>query len=143
MQGIRRCSRKNCPNPAVATMTYGYDEATAVIGPLSPMLQPGTIDLCQAHAQSVTMPVGWQVIRLQTEFEEAPPSSDDLLALADAIREASRTEVPPPTPAKREVRRPTDVIQKTPRPRFAVIDGEGEAEPHESEAGLSIHPVEE
>lgn len=124
-------------------MTYGYDEATAVIGPLSPMIQPGTIDLCQSHAQSVTMPVGWQVIRLQTEFEEAPPSSDDLLALADAIREASRTEVPPPTPAKREVRRPTDVIQKNPRPRFAVIDGEGEAEDIESHSGMSIHPVEE
>ncbi|MDP9801350.1 hypothetical protein J2S49_001426 [Arcanobacterium wilhelmae] len=121
-------------------MTYGYDEATAVIGPLSPLPQPGTIDLCAQHAQSVTMPVGWQVIRLQTEFEEAPPSSDDLLALADAIREASRTEVPPPVRAQREVRRPTDVPRHVPRPRLAVINGEGE---DDGPAGPEIHSVEE
>lgn len=35
------------------------------------------------------MPRGWEVIRLQTEFEAAPPSADDLMAIVDAVREAA------------------------------------------------------
>lgn len=109
-------------------MTYGYKEATAVIGPLSPIAQPGAFDLCMEHAHSVTVPVGWQMVRLVTEFEPVEPSDDDLTALADAIREASRREVAPPQPARREVRRPaTDLsTPPTPRPRFAVIPGLGD-----------------
>src|SRR5699024_7309012 len=38
---------------------------------------------------------GWDVVRLATDFEPAPPSTDDLLALADAVREASRAPAPP------------------------------------------------
>lgn len=105
-------------------MTYGYDEATAVIGPLSPTVQAGSYDLCKSHAQSVTVPVGWQMVRLQTEFEDAPPSPDDLFALADAIREASKKDVPPPQPAKREVRRPApEPPRRRIKPTFSVIDG--------------------
>ena len=106
-------------------MTYGYREATAVIGPLSPVPLQGAFDLCKDHANHVTAPVGWQMVRLQTKFEEAPPSTDDLLALADAIREASRRDVPPPKPAQREIRRPAaDVSTRPhPRPRLTLIDG--------------------
>ena len=133
---IRQCSRTNCRESAVATMTYGYKEATAVIGPLSPIAQPGAFDLCMEHAHSVTVPVGWQMVRLVTEFEPVEPSDDDLTALADAIREASRREVAPPQPARREVRRPaTDLsTPPTPRPRFAVIPGLGD-EPDGDDAG--------
>lgn len=110
-------------------MTYGYAEATAVIGPLSPVALPGAFDLCINHAHSVTVPVGWQMIRLVTEFEPVEPSQDDLTALADAIRATSKKDVPPPTPAQREVRRPAmDVSTRPqPRPRFSVVSG-GEAD---------------
>ena len=37
---------------------------------------------------------------LATEFEPAPPSDDDLTALADAVREASRAPRPRPQPAE-------------------------------------------
>ncbi|AHU89450.1 DUF3499 domain-containing protein [Trueperella pyogenes] len=125
MSPLRQCSRLGCRQPAVATMTYGYREATAVIGPLSPVPQQGAFDLCKDHANSVTVPVGWQMVRLQTEFEEAPPSTDDLLALAEAIREASQREVPPPRPAQREIRRPAiDVSSPArPRPKLTLING--------------------
>ena len=35
---------------------------------------------------------GYTVVRLQTSFDPAPPSPDDLLALVDAVREAARNE---------------------------------------------------
>ncbi|MCI7690382.1 DUF3499 domain-containing protein [Trueperella pyogenes] len=131
MSPLRQCSRLGCRQPAVATMTYGYREATAVIGPLSPVPQQGAFDLCKDHANSVTVPVGWQMVRLQTEFEEAPPSTDDLLALAEAIREASQREVPPPRPAQREIRRPAiDVSSPVrPRPKLTLINGGESSKP--------------
>lgn len=109
-------------------MTYGYQEATAVVGPLSPVALPGAYDLCADHARSVTVPVGWQLVQLVTEFEPVEPSTDDLTALADAIREASRRDVPPPQAAQREVRRVDADVTSRPRvrPQFSVIAGGAE-----------------
>lgn len=143
MGPIRRCARSRCQSPAVATMTSSYREATAVIGPLSPTPQPGALDFCAEHARTVTVPVGWQLVRLVTEFEPAEPSTDDLTALADAIREASRREAPVPKPARRDIPRPNadlnvrpDFIRHrrsgaetqqtkahTKRPNLEIIDG--------------------
>ncbi|MDY5131679.1 DUF3499 family protein, partial [Actinotignum timonense] len=41
MSPLRKCSRTTCQQPAVATLTSQYAEATAVIGPLSPVASPG------------------------------------------------------------------------------------------------------
>nr|NLD39673.1 DUF3499 domain-containing protein [Actinomycetales bacterium] len=90
MRVSRQCSRSTCTHPAVATLTYDYTDSTAVLGPLSTSAEPHAYDLCQRHAESLTVPRGWQVVRLATEFEPAPPSDDDITALADAVREASR-----------------------------------------------------
>lgn len=86
----RQCSRSACRGGAVATLTYGYAEQTAVLGPLATYAEPHTYDLCLVHAEGLTVPRGWDVVRLVTEFAEPPPSHDDLLALADAVREAGR-----------------------------------------------------
>ncbi|MFC5370589.1 DUF3499 domain-containing protein [Arcanobacterium bovis] len=125
MSHIRHCSRRNCQEPAVATMTYSYRDATTVVGPLAPVPQPGAFDLCADHALSVTVPMGWQLVRLITEFEPVEPSTDDLTALADAIRAASKKDVPPPQPARREVARPAVDLNRAPRPRpkFTVVEG--------------------
>ncbi|AWE41964.1 DUF3499 domain-containing protein [Actinobaculum sp. 352] len=134
MSHVRQCSRQNCHEPAVATMTYGYDDATAVIGPLSPVAEPGAFDLCADHALSVTVPRGWTMVRLMTEFEPAPPSDSDLMALADAIRETSRREVPPPVRARREVSRPADIsADPVPRARLSLVPEADSADEAEQE----------
>jgi len=98
-----------CNQAAVATLTYVYADSTAVLGPLATQAEPHTYDLCTDHAQALTVPRGWDVVRLATDFEPAPPSTDDLLALADAVREASRAPAPtnpqsePPPPPKSEL----------------------------------------
>lgn len=98
---VRRCSRSGCANSAVATLTYVYAESTAVVGPLATYAEPHSYDLCERHALRLTVPRGWEVVRHEGEFESPVPSTDDLEALADAVREAARPErdpTPPPTP---------------------------------------------
>ena len=79
-------------------MTYVYAESTAVVGPLAAFAEPHTYDLCEPHARSLTAPRGWELVRHDGEFEPPPPTTDDLVALADAVREAAR----PPAPRQDE-----------------------------------------
>ena len=76
-------------------MTYVYSDQTAVLGPLATYAEPHTYDLCVVHADGLTVPLGWDVIRLATEFVDPGPNQDDLLALADAVREAGRPRQAP------------------------------------------------
>lgn len=96
MKSVRRCSKPECVKPAVATLTYVYAESTAVVGPLASVSEPHSYDLCEEHAGRLTVPRGWEVLRHESEFVDSGPSSDDLLALADAVREAARPQPPLP-----------------------------------------------
>ena len=83
---------------AVATLTYVYADSTAVVGPLATMDEPHSYDLCEQHARSLTAPRGWDVVRHDGEFGPPPRSVDDLVALAEAVREAAR-----PTPSREDL----------------------------------------
>jgi len=80
----------------VATLTYVYSDQTAVLGPLATFAEPHAYDLCESHSERLSAPRGWEVLRLAPDPDSLAPSSDDLLALADAVREAAR---PAPLPA--------------------------------------------
>ena len=88
----------------MATLTYVYSDSTAVLGPLALGPEPGTYDLCQRHAERTSAPRGWEVIRLPLNGAPTPAPegpSDDLMALADAVRAIGlRHDDPvPPAPA--------------------------------------------
>jgi Protein of unknown function (DUF3499) len=87
---MRRCSRTACGKTAVATLTYVYAESTAVLGPLAMYAEPHCYDLCQAHSERLTAPRGWEVVRLAPDPDSMAPNSDDLEALANAVRESGR-----------------------------------------------------
>ena len=95
----RHCSKPGCSTAAVATLTYDYRDSTVVVGPLATVADPNSYDLCEEHAQNLTAPLGWQVVRLATNFEPAPPSGDDLAALVDAVRRVAQEAQAEPTPA--------------------------------------------
>jgi hypothetical protein len=80
-------------------LTYVYNESTAVVGPLAAFAEPHTYDLCEQHARNLTAPRGWQVVRHEGEFKPPPPTTDDLVALAEAVREAARP-APPTRPGE-------------------------------------------
>lgn len=84
---VRKCSRNACRYPAVATLTFDYKESTAVLGPLAPAADPGAYDMCAEHAKRLTVPNGWQIIRVPIPSGDVvSPDQDDLAALADSIR---------------------------------------------------------
>ena len=71
-----------------------YADQTAVLGPLATYAEPHAYDLCEEHSERLSAPRGWEVLRLVQDDPHAH-SSDDLLALADAVREAAQ-----PRPAR-------------------------------------------
>nr|WP_259557272.1 DUF3499 domain-containing protein [Brachybacterium sillae] len=77
----RECSRTACSRPAVSTLTYVYEDSTAVLGPLSAQAEPHSYDLCRDHAERLTAPRGWRLLRVPGEAS-AP---DDISALAAAV----------------------------------------------------------
>ena len=82
MNQFRRCSRPGCGQPAVATLTYAYAQSTAYIGPLKGNDDPHSWDLCAEHAEKITTPMGWRLIRVPSIEDD-----EDLMALV---------EMPPP-----------------------------------------------
>jgi len=85
----RRCCRPGCPHYAVATLTFVYSDSTAVVGPLATTREPHSWDLCVGHAGRITAPRGWDLVRHAGPLSSEPihPDEDDLVALADAVRE--------------------------------------------------------
>jgi hypothetical protein len=72
------------------TLTYIYAESTAVVGPLATYSEPHAYDLCAVHGERLKVPNGWNVIKQELTGNEPGPSDDDLMAIADAVREVAK-----------------------------------------------------
>ncbi len=88
----RTCSRIECNRNAARTLIYIYAESTAVLGPLSTFAEPHTFDFCTTHSQRLTVPKGWKVIKHESNGQ-SEPTQEDLLAIADAVRNVAKTEI--------------------------------------------------
>jgi hypothetical protein len=71
------------------TLTYIYADSTAVLGPLATYSEPHSYDLCESHGKRLTVPNGWTVIKEESSQISQGPSEDDLMAIADAVREVA------------------------------------------------------
>ena len=85
----RGCSRVGCRSVATMTLTYIYAESTAVVGPLATFSEPHAYDLCMLHGERLKVPYGWSVIKQELTGEAHGPTDDDLMAIADAVREVA------------------------------------------------------
>lgn len=63
MSDGRLCSKVACGAEAISTLTYDYTDAMAVLGPLAIRTEPHCYDLCARHAERLSAPQGWQVVR--------------------------------------------------------------------------------
>jgi hypothetical protein len=76
------------------TLTYIYADSTAVLGPLATFSEPHSYDLCETHGKRLTVPNGWNVIKEESSLTDIGPSDDDLMAIADAVREVANLNLP-------------------------------------------------
>jgi hypothetical protein len=79
-----------------------YVNSVAEIGPLALKSEPGAYDLCLEHATSLTVPNGWEIVRLPGELDATAVSEPELEALAAAVRRAGLGEGTPPPIARRK-----------------------------------------
>lgn len=96
-RGGRGCSRAGCKSHATMTLTYVYAESTAVVGPLATFSEPHAYDLCAVHGTRLKVPHGWSVIKQEVDGASNGPSEDDLMAIADAVREVGTKDIEPIT----------------------------------------------
>lgn len=89
----RTCSRVSCRALATSTLTYIYSEQIAHLGPIAMFSEPHAYDLCERHAARLTVPQGWQVKRDAPIIDAPGPTHDDLMAIADAVREVAASFV--------------------------------------------------
>lgn len=102
----RRCCRPACPHYAVATLTFVYSDSTAVVGPLATAAEPHSWDLCFSHAGGITAPRGWELVRHPGPW--VSPEEDDLIALAEAVREGQSGQAAAPANGWYQQAGPTD-----------------------------------
>jgi hypothetical protein len=87
-------------------LTYSYVDSTVVLGPLGAHAEPHAYDLCVEHTNRLTVPQGWEVLRLELRSEDLL-DTDDILALARALRGDSdhSPQLPPSGAAVAETQR--------------------------------------
>lgn len=69
----------------MATLTYSYLDSAAVLGPLATHAEPHAYDLCLEHTDRLTVPRGWDVVKLELRSEDLL-DTDNIVALAEALR---------------------------------------------------------
>ena len=89
----RSCSRAACRKIATSTLTYIYSDSVAVLGPLATFAEPHAYDLCADHSIRMSVPRGWSVIKQEPGVDQQGPTHDDLMAIADAVREAGSAPI--------------------------------------------------
>lgn len=58
----RACARPGCGEAARATFVYDYQERTTWLDELAGERHPMAYDLCDAHADALTVPRGWRLV---------------------------------------------------------------------------------
>ncbi|WP_083915019.1 DUF3499 family protein [Ilumatobacter nonamiensis] len=57
----RQCSRSGCSDAAAVTLSYHYGQSQVWIDYLSPEREPHMYDMCDRHAERLSVPQGWHL----------------------------------------------------------------------------------
>ncbi|MDR0481889.1 MAG: DUF3499 domain-containing protein [Cellulomonadaceae bacterium] len=120
----RTCTRAACQHEPVATLTYVYIDRAVVMGPLAQDAQPYSYDFCSTHADRLTVPRGWEMVKILPPAGSFPSvtaprvptrrvEKDDLSVLLDAVRDES--------PQYRVPHEPTSVTEVARRGHLRVL----------------------
>ena len=113
----------------MSTLTYVYADSTAVLGPLATYAEPHCYDLCAMHSERMTAPIGWEIVRITPDPDALKPTSDDLEALANAVREAARPRYDPGAALPSEV--PAGSIETGRKGHLRMLQSVEDVEPYD------------
>jgi hypothetical protein len=85
----RQCARPGCSTAASATLLYDYRERTSSLEPLSDEVHPMAYDLCETHADALTVPRGWRL------DDNRPGAGGDPVTSGDRQPVVGQRPVPP------------------------------------------------
>lgn len=57
----RQCSRTGCSDAAAVTLSYHYGQSHVWIDHLYPEREPHMYDMCERHAERLSVPQGWHL----------------------------------------------------------------------------------
>lgn len=57
----RQCSRSGCSDAAAVTLSYHYGQSQVWIDRLTPEREPHCYDMCDRHAEGLSVPRGWHL----------------------------------------------------------------------------------
>lgn len=57
----RQCSRTGCADVAAVTLSYHYGHSQVWIDHLTPEREPHSYDMCERHAERLSVPQGWHL----------------------------------------------------------------------------------
>lgn len=57
----RQCSRTGCSDAAAITLSYHYGQSQVWIDHLTPEREPHMYDMCDRHAERLSVPRGWHL----------------------------------------------------------------------------------
>lgn len=69
----RTCRRPGCQGSATATLSFRYDSAEALLLDLVDEPHPSRWDLCKLHADTLSVPRGWDLIDRREGSAPPPP----------------------------------------------------------------------
>ncbi len=81
----RTCARPGCSQHATATLTYAYSAGDVWLDPLSTESHPMSHDLCERHADGMSVPQGWRLDDRRSVPALAPPSEPAEPAFRSAL----------------------------------------------------------
>ena len=72
----RTCAKPGCDRAAVATLAYAYAEGVVWLEDLAPEAHPMVHDMCRLHADTVRVPLGWELRDVRDQGHDGPVRLD-------------------------------------------------------------------
>jgi hypothetical protein len=72
----RQCSRPDCAEPAVVTLSYDYGHSQVWLDDLLPDRDPHSYDMCRRHATRLSVPLGWRLFTRSAKDAHARSGQD-------------------------------------------------------------------
>jgi hypothetical protein len=72
----RTCAKPGCDRAAVATLAYAYAEGVVWLEDLAPEAHPMVHDMCRMHADTVRVPLGWELRDVRDQGHDGPVRLD-------------------------------------------------------------------